>query len=104
MSNWTEDQIQAVWEKGTEVSGYDKNKYRKDQCGAWIQRDKHGDTKHIFGWEIDHIHAVSKDGTDAPSNLRPLQWENNRGRSDGKLKTVVTSDGKNNIRKSDEAA
>lgn len=98
MSNWTEEEIQNVWEKGTVESGYDKDKFRKDLCGAWIVRDKHGDRDNISGWEIDHITAVSKDGTDNLSNLRPLQWENNAARGDGRLKIVVTSAGNNNIR------
>lgn len=33
------------------------------------------------------------------SNLRPLQWENNTNRQDGKLKCPITSDGKTNIRR-----
>ncbi|CQE14508.1 Uncharacterised protein [Yersinia intermedia] len=98
MANWTEQQIQEVWEKGTIASNNDKNKFRKDQCGAWMSRDKYGNRDSVYGWEIDHIQTVSKDGTDAMSNLRPLQWQNNAGRSDGRLTTVVTSEGTNNIK------
>lgn len=88
MANWTEEEIQAVWEKGTAVSGYGKEKYRKDQCGAWIKRDEYGNRKASFGWEIDHI---SPGGSDAISNLRPLQWENNVDKSDGRLKCNITA-------------
>jgi len=71
-----------VWNKGTVVSGYDSSKYRKDSCGAWMQWDKYGDTSSAHGWEIDHIKPVSQGGTDVLTNLQPLQWQNNRHKSD----------------------
>lgn len=33
---WSEDQKNAVWNKGTTVPGYDSTKYRKDIAGAWM--------------------------------------------------------------------
>ncbi|MFH1745319.1 MAG: HNH endonuclease signature motif containing protein [bacterium] len=83
--------IEAVWQKGIPVSGWDATKYRKDVCGAPITRAQYGVTNHKEGWEIDHIIPDSQDGSDSLSNLRPLQWENNRSKSDGKLKCVVIS-------------
>ena len=45
-----------VWEKAKVVDGVDKDKKRKDACGAWIEWDNYGDTtKNGSGWEIDHI-------------------------------------------------
>lgn len=73
--------IQAVWNKGTAVNGYDAAKYRRDACGAWMQRDQYGQTAK-YGWEIDHIKPVSQGGPDDLSNLQPLYWENNRHKSD----------------------
>jgi HNH endonuclease len=35
-----------------------------------------------LGWEIDHVAPVVLGGTDDPSNLRPLQWQNNRSKAD----------------------
>ena len=90
----SEEKEQKVWEKGKAVDNYDKDKYRKDQCGAWIQRDKHGNRNYKFGWEIDHINPK---GGDDLSNLRPLQWENNVATGEGKLKCVVASKGNKNV-------
>lgn len=70
--------IEAVWRKGEaeSVSGF-----RKDRCGASMQRSKYGKTEQ-WGWEIDHINPVANDGSDDLSNLQPLQWENNRHKGD----------------------
>jgi hypothetical protein len=93
----TEEEIQQVWEKGKIVADYDPNKYRKDQCDAWIAREKYGDRKSKLGWEIDHI---DPNGGNDLSNLRPLQWENNVDKSDKKrLTCVVTSEGTKNVNK-----
>lgn len=73
--------IDAVWRKGQSVAGYDPNDYRKDACGMWMKKSSYG-TEGEYGWEIDHIRPVAKGGTDDLSNLQPLHWQNNRGKSD----------------------
>lgn len=94
ITNWTPQQIQDVWNKGKTVDGLDPAIYRKDVCGAWIQRDKHGVRESGLGWEIDHI---DPNGNDALSNLRPLQWKNNASKQDGKLTCPVKADGDHNV-------
>ncbi len=44
--------INAVWEKGRIVPGYDASRYRKDACGAWII-------------------PVARGGADIVANLQP---------------------------------
>lgn len=83
MANWTKQEIQDVWEKGTVVTGRNPLDWRKDQCGTLIAWDEYGNRGSQYGWEIDHI---SPGGSDNLPNLRPLQWENNVNKSDGRLK------------------
>lgn len=81
MSFW-DPTVQAVWERGNVVSGYDPRIWRQDQCGAWIRRDHYGNADSQHGWEIDHIRPVAGGGGDELSNLQPLHWRNNRGKGD----------------------
>lgn len=81
--SFAEDIVEQVWQKGQVVPGVDPSIRRKDSCGAWIDKHKHGDTTHNgTGWEIDHIIPVALDGSDELGNLRPLQWQNNRAKGD----------------------
>ena len=82
--SWNDTKLQKIWEKGAVDPEYDPAMYRKDACGAWMKRTLHG-THEKYGWEVDHIIPVSKGGTDALDNLRPLHWENNRKKQDGTL-------------------
>jgi hypothetical protein len=74
--------VEAVWRKGQVVAGNDPAVFRKDACGAWMKRSDYGNTESQYGWEVDHIVPVARGGADDYSNLQPLQWQNNRGKSD----------------------
>lgn len=95
------DVIQAIWEKGTIVEGYDESLYRKDAAGAWIARDAFGDISRELGWEIDHIYPMSLGGDNRFANLRPMNWRNNRSKSDNypQYMAAVTSKDNKNILK-----
>ena len=78
-----DDDIDKVWDKGQKISGKNPDDVRQDACGTEMHRNDHGDRGSQYGWEIDHI---DPNGGDELSNRRPLQWENNNNKSDGKLK------------------
>ncbi len=77
--NFDEGTIEAVWQKGKPEPQF--SGFRKDACGASMQRSKYGKTEQ-WGWEIDHIMPVARGGTDDLYNLQPMQWENNRHKGD----------------------
>ena len=85
--------VQCVWEKGRIVPDDDPEVWRKDECGAWIQRSMYADRTSQYGWEIDHL---SPGGSEDISNLSPLQWKNSRGKGDGRLICRVTAHGVDN--------
>ena len=99
--NFTEEEINYAWSKAKEVSGVDKNKWRKDYAGAWIYRDHYGRTDSDYGWEVDHRKPLALDGTYDKANLDPLQWNNNRTKDDNypRWKTSKSSLSNKNIDK-----
>ena len=80
------DIIDKVWRQGRADAGRSARDWRLDDCGDVIKKDQYGDRSSRYGWEIDHIKPASEGGTNALSNLRPLHWENNVRKQQGRLK------------------
>ena len=93
---FSNETIQLVWNKGAIVNNNDPNVWRKDECHAWIKRNEYGNRQSEYGWEVDHIKPESVGGGDALSNLRPLQWQNNASKQDGRLTCPITASGPHN--------
>ncbi len=100
MADFSNKQIQDVWNKGTVVDNFNSTKYRKDIAGAWMRRDQYG-KEGDFGWTIDHVYPESDGGDENLVNLRPMHWQNNLSKSDNypKYKTVISSENETNIDK-----
>ena len=98
-----------VWKKGAIVPNFDKNRWRKDACGAWIDYNEYGNTDSKYGWQVDHIfpdsvledNDVAEDDRDNMINLRPLQWKNNdvKDKDYPTYDRAVTSLGNTNVDK-----
>lgn len=96
---FSDEIIEAVWKKASIIRGYDKEKFRKDCCGAIIAKDKYGNMESTFGWQIDHVYPESRGGTDELINLRAMQWQNNESKSDDypSYQSAVRANGTSNI-------
>lgn len=70
---YSEEVIQAVWEKGRALPDLDPNEWRQDQCGAWMYREHYGNLNSEFGWKTLN---VVPGGKEEPENLRPFHCQN----------------------------
>jgi len=92
-----EQLVLQVRNKGKIISTYDSAKYRQDECGAWMSFSEYGNRNSTYWREIDHIVSQDHWWSDSLSNLRPLQWENNASKSNGRLVCKVSSNGNQNF-------
>lgn len=93
---FTNETILKVWKKA-EIDEYNvPNDFRKDPCGAWIERTQYGNHDSAYGWEIDHIVQQSSDVNNL-SNLRPMHWKNNTRSEDGNPVCHIVSSGTINV-------
>lgn len=111
--NYTKEQLDAIWAKALKSSNEanEKKGFRKDMCGAWIKKDKHGE-EGKYGWEVDHIYPKSKAEEKGINeeiyndliNLQPLHHRNNGSEGKGddypSFYSAIVADGTNNIDKS----
>lgn len=89
MSDYTNDQLNKIWEKGFVVDGLDPAVYRTDVANAMMKRDCYGEEGNL-GWEVDHIFPKKKlEELKIPEvmhdnmlNLMPMNSKNNVKKGD----------------------
>lgn len=67
----------AVWQKGAEIPGKDPNVWRLDAVGRIIKRNHLNSKTSKYAWNIDHIIARTRGGSDDICNLQPLNRVDN---------------------------
>lgn len=66
--------VDRVWSLAQAVAGNDPEVWRKDEFGAWINRQDYRRRHSEFGWEIaDYGYRRQSGGL---ASLRPMQWQN----------------------------
>jgi len=81
--------IQQVWEKGRATNDREPSEWRKDECGAWMQRAAYGGQTSEYGWKIVNVTPGSENKL---ANLRPFHLENDFNQNSGKALCRVTTD------------
>lgn len=89
MSNFSDDQINKIWNKGRSIPGKSPDEYRLDAAGALMKRSHRGKDDD-YDWEIDHVLprnmmkdlGIPEDEWDNSANLRPFNAKNNAKKSD----------------------
>ncbi len=79
---FSQQTVQAVWEKGRTIPTLYANEWRWDICGHMMKRDEHGNRQFEYGWDVDHKQPVAAGGDDNLSNLQPLNWRINARKGD----------------------
>jgi len=79
---WAPEMIAQVWEKAKKVYGENPNRFRKDECGAWIAGAHYGNRGSEFGWVIERR---DPNGGESLDNLCPCSgrttWTGTRASS-----------------------
>ncbi|MGD8524876.1 MAG: hypothetical protein PVJ63_01410 [Thioalkalispiraceae bacterium] len=86
---YSQEIVQAVWEKARGMNDHDASEWRKDECGAWIRRDQYGKEVSEFGWKIE---AVTAEESPTVENLRAFQHQNSYLLDTREARCMVTAD------------
>lgn len=86
---FSDDMIQAVWEKGRKLPGRDPNEWCQDQCGAWLHREQYGNEDSEYGWKI--LNTAAGGGIEL-KHLQPFHWNNTFDIANAKPLCRVTAD------------
>ena len=87
--DFNNETVLGVWEKARATNDKDPTEWRKDECGAWINRNHYANLLSEFGWKIENVTP----GEDPLlENLRPFQHENAYDKATGQAHCRVTAD------------
>lgn len=68
------------------MQGRDSAEWRRDECGAWLNRRHYNDAESEYGWKVLNVVAGSRDELE---NLQPFQWRNDFDRANGRPRCRV---------------
>lgn len=108
MSNYSDEELDKIWQMGREVLGLDPKVYRLDAADGLMKRSLYGNEGNL-GWEVDHIYpkekleqkGIPKNKWDYMVNLRPMNAKNNaaKGEDYPTYKVAVQYDAKSGVNK-----
>ena len=81
--------VQRVWEQARATQDRDPDEWRKDECGAWINRALYESSASEYGWKIVNIVPGSED---EPKNLGAFHRDNGFDLANGRPRCTVTAD------------
>ena len=70
MSNYSDERLDQIWDKGCIIRGKNPDLYRQDKYGNTI-KPSYGKTSDM-GWNVDHSKPQALGGTDHLNNLQPM--------------------------------
>lgn len=71
---FSDDIIQAVWEKARGLPDTITDEWRQDQCGAWLHREQYNNAESEYGWKIL---SIVPDRSETIDTLQPFHYRNN---------------------------
>jgi len=76
--DYSRDTVAKVWAKARPVYGVDPNKFRQDERGALISRERYACRWSPLGWEIEVAWDAAYEDRGAEPQLAPVHWERAR--------------------------
>lgn len=81
MSNFTQERLDQIWDKGETIKGKNPDLYRQDKFGNQMYKPSYGKMSPM-GWNVDHSKPQAKGGTDHLNNLQPMNSRANSRKGD----------------------
>lgn len=76
MSDYSQNRLNQIWDKGSTIKGKNPNLYRKDIYGNTMYKPSYGKMSPMV-WNVDHSKPQALGGTDHLNNLQPMNSKAN---------------------------